>query len=73
MPSAQLKIVAGIIILAVDSSVDKLIKLLVLYVVMFSIACILGGGVNMITCFIVNIITDSIANNEDWAKYTCLS
>ena len=50
-------------------SVD-LITLLVVNVVMFYIACNLGGDGNMIACLIVNLITNSIITFEDWAEYS---
>jgi hypothetical protein len=49
---------------------DRLITLLVVNVVMFSIACNLGGGGNMVACLIVNLVTNSITKLEDWAEYT---
>lgn len=49
---------------------DKLKNLLVMYIIMFSIACILGGGDNMVACLLVNLVTNFIAKYEDWAEYT---
>ena len=51
---------------------DKLITLLILNVIMFNIACNLGGGGNMVACLIVNLVTNSITKLGDWVEYTFL-
>ena len=48
---------------------DNLRAVVSVNIVGFGIACYLGGVDNMVACLIINLITNSIANIENWVEY----